>query len=109
MQPAVKRKLESLEDNNVTIENKTVISNVDQGLIQYVQEAITSMKQENKICNSKTIFDYLKRNKKNDLIINLTMKDLIKQLVMAVQEGILLRKLGGNNSSNNNNNNAAKA
>jgi hypothetical protein len=73
---------------------KKTIPSVDQVLIQYVKEAITTMKQEKQICNLKTIFDYLKRNKKSNRISNLSEKDLFIQLEMGVKEGILSHKFG---------------
>ncbi len=73
----------------------------DQLLIKYVQEAITLMKKEQQQCNLKSIFTYLKRNYLSiyERIEQLTERELMKQLELAVKEGILSRKFGGSSSS----------
>ncbi|CAF0870228.1 unnamed protein product [Brachionus calyciflorus] len=83
----------------------------DTELIKYVQETIQFMKQNKQQCNLKSIYQHLQDNFSNiyKLINRISEKDLMIQLELAVQEGILSRKFASTSSTqtskNNNNNN----
>ena len=66
----------------------------DPAIISHIQNAIISIKNLKQQCNITRIFIYLKENLTDDeKIKNLTEACLIRQLEMAVSEGILSRKI----------------
>lgn len=71
----------------------------DQKIVNYVHDAILDIKSLKQQCNISRIFSYLKEKMPdNEKIMNLTEKCLIRQLDMAVKEGILSRKYGSSAS-----------
>ena len=79
----------------------------DQVIINHVQDAIISIKALKEQCNISRIFKHLKENLPADEKIKvLTEKCLIRQLEMAVSEGILSRKYGSTSLDNNMNGNS---
>lgn len=68
----------------------------DHKLIQHVQDAIVYIKDQRQQCNLKSIFQRIKAvNSDHPKLATLTEKELMKQLELAVKDGILSRKLGG--------------
>ncbi len=77
----------------------------DPVIIDHIQDAIISIKKLKQQCNITRIFLYLKENlPNNEKIKNLKEACLIRQLEMAVTDGILSRKLSSslNKSSKRN-------
>ena len=95
----------SKRDDEDTSEAKFEAENLrkicDPKIIKYVQETIQYMKQNKLQCNLKSIYQHLKQNfaDKYRLIGVLSEKDLMNQLELAVQQGILSRKFASSNTS----------
>ena len=69
----------------------------DSTLIQYVQEAITSIKALRQQCNVKSILTHLRQHHSDYPNVNtLTERELMHQLELGVKDGILSRKFNSN-------------
>ena len=65
----------------------------DKILVDYALDAIKIIKKLHQKCDIKSIFSYLREQKpKDEKILHLTEKELVRQLNLAVSDGILLRK-----------------
>lgn len=83
-----------------TTDSPVVPKNCDEEIINHVQDAIVKIKQTKQQCNIARIFKYLKEELSGDeKIAQLTEKCLIRQLEMAVRDGILSRKYGSSVSA----------
>lgn len=92
-------------DQTASAPNKPddVTMKCDQAIVNYVHEAIITIKSLKQQCNISRIFSYLKEKiPDNEKIIKLTEKGLIKQLDLAVKEGILSRKYGSSANGDSN-------
>ena len=77
---------------------EAVIFNCDRQLINLVQQAIIRIKNQRQQCNLSRILAYLKNNSNgNEKVSALTDKELIRQLDLAVRDGILSRKFNSAN------------
>lgn len=73
--------------------NRSIRRNCDEDIINYVQDAIISIKALKQHCNISRIFSYLKEKMPdNEKIADLTETCLIRQLELAVEDGILSKK-----------------
>jgi hypothetical protein len=75
--------------------------NYDKVVINYVQQAILSMRALHKQCNIVTILKYLKETQpENEKIHALTEKCLTRQMELATRDGVLARKISSKLQSN---------
>ncbi len=87
----------SLSPSKEAVATPTKSSNThllcDKVLINYVQDAIKTIKHLRQACDIKSIFNYLREHMPNDeKISKLNEKELVLQLELAVRDGILSRK-----------------
>ncbi|RNA32496.1 hypothetical protein BpHYR1_029333, partial [Brachionus plicatilis] len=89
------------DTNEAKLDADNLCKKCDPQIIKYLQETIQYMKQKHLQCNLKSIYQHLKQNytDKCELIAALSEKDLMNQLELAVDEGILSRKFAPSNTT----------